>query len=326
VTERLRLSMGMGDYDHVRDLASGVVRMEGLDLLPLDLPVEEIFYRFLNHREWDVSEISMAKYSAMVSRGDTSVVAIPVFPSRMFRHSSIYVRAHSGIEDVAQLRGRRVGLPEWAQTAAVYSRALLVHEYGVPLTDVTWFQAGVNQPGRKEKVALSLPDGVSYTSVPDRSLGEMLLAGDLDAVFSAHPPSCYGDGTGDIVRLVRDHAAVEQEYFARTGIFPIMHAVALRREVVEQHPWVPSTLYKGFEQAKRRSLERFQDVTISRFPLPWLQSALRDGAQDPWPYGVEANRTTLDAFLGFAHEQGVTQRRLRPEELFAPSVDEGFRI
>jgi 4,5-dihydroxyphthalate decarboxylase len=320
--------MGMGDYDHVRDLASGAIKVEGLDLVHLDLPVEEIFYRFLTYREWDVSEISMAKYSAMVSTGDTSLVAIPVFPSRVFRHSSMYVRSDSQIDHPSQLRGRRVGIPEWAQTAAVYSRALLVHEYGVPLSDVEWFQAGVNQPGRKEKVGLAIPDGISYTQVPTRSLSDMLVAGDLDAVFSAHPPECFEHGDGSVVRLVRDAATVEREYFARTRIFPIMHTVAIRREVVEENPWVPATLFKGFEEAKRRSLRRVEDMTISRFPVPWLQACAGSvGADDdPWPYGVEKNRATLDAFLEYAYEQGVVSARLSPERLFAASVDEGFRI
>lgn len=328
MTNRLRLSMGMGDYDHVRDLASGAVLADGIDVVHLDLPVEEIFYRFLRHREWDVSEISLAKYSAMVSRGDTSLVGIPVFPSRVFRHSSMYVRADSGIDHPSKLRGRRVGIPEWAQTAAVYSRGLLVHEYGVGLADVEWFQAGVNQAGRREKVQLTLPDGVSYTPVPTRSLSGMLVDGELDAVLSAHPPECFEHGDGAVVRLFADAASVEKEYRARTGIFPIMHTVVIRREVVDADPWVPASLYKAFREAKRRSLARVGDMTISRFPVPWLQdhAATVAGGADPWPYGVEDNRATLEAFLAFAHEQGVLHSEVRPEQLFAASIDEGFRI
>jgi 4,5-dihydroxyphthalate decarboxylase len=209
----------------------------------------------------------------------------------------------------------------------VYSRALLAHDHGIGLDEVTWFQAGVNQAGRKEKIALNLPDGVSCTSVPDRSLGEMLLAGDLDAVFSAHPPDCF-NGDGSVVRLIRDAAAAERAYFASTGIFPIMHTVVIRREVVDDYPWVPTALFKGFEQAKRRSQARIADITISRFPVPWLHDHVQscDLGPDPWPYGIAPNRVTLEAFLSYAHEQGVLQTALRPEQLFAPSVDEGFRI
>jgi 4,5-dihydroxyphthalate decarboxylase len=321
--------MGISDYDHVRDLFTGAVRLEGLDLVHLDLPVEEIFYRFLHYQEWDVSEISLAKFSAKISQGDDSLVGIPVFPSRVFRHSSFYVRADSGLDDPAQLRGRRIGIPEWAQTAAVYTRGLLTHDYGIPLSEIDWFQGGVNQAGRKEKVSFALPEGVSYTSVPDRSLSELLLAGEVDAVLSAHPPECFERGDGTVIRLFGDPAAVERDYLARTGIFPIMHTVVIRKHVVEENPWVPTTLFKGFQEAKRRSLVRIGDFTISRFPLPWLPDQLRDMGQDgpdPWPYGVADNHVTLEAFLSFAHEQGVLAAPLQPEQLFAPSVDDGFRI
>lgn len=328
MTNRLRLSMAMGGYDHVRDLASGAVAAEGIDIVPLDLPVEEIFYRFLSHREWDVSEISLAKYSSMVSQGDTSLVGLPVFPSRVFRHSSMYVRADSGIDHPSKLEGARVGLPEWAQTAAVYSRGLLVHDYGIDLREIDWYQAGVNQAGRREKVRLELPGGVSYTPVPDRSLGDMLVEGELDAVLSAHPPDCFEQGDGTVVRLFRDAAGVEREYHARTGIFPIMHTVVIRAEVVEANPWVPANLYTAFQEAKRRSLTRIRDMTISRYPVPWLPDQLAGTAPDgdPWPYGVEENRITLEAFLGFAHEQGVLRAPLRAEQLFSPTIDGGYRI
>ena len=328
MTNRLRLSMAMGDYDHVRDLAAGAVVAEGIDILPLDLPVEEIFYRFLKHREWDVSEISLAKYSAMVSQGDTSLVGIPVFPSRVFRHSSMYVRADSGIDHPSKLRGARVGIPEWAQTAAVYSRGLLVHEYGVPLTEIDWYQAGVNQAGRKEKVQLERPEGVSYTPVPDRSLSDMLVKGDLEAVLSAHSPDSFEHGDGTVVRLFRDAAVVERDYHSKTGIFPIMHTVVIRADIVDANPWVPSNLYTAFQEAKRRSLARISDMTISRFPVPWLQDHLANTAidGDPWPYGIEENRVTLEAFLGFAHEQGVLRSALRAEQLFSSAIDAGYRI
>jgi 4,5-dihydroxyphthalate decarboxylase len=325
---RLRLSVGICDYDHVRDLVSGGVPLEGVELLPLELPIEEIFHRFLNHREWDVSEISLAKYSALVSQGDASLVAIPVFPSRVFRHSSMFVRADAGLDHPSQLRGRRIGIPEWAQTAAVYTRGLLAQEYGVPLTEVEWVQAGVNEPGRREKVELSLPDGVSYRPMPQCSLSQMLLDREVDAVFSAHPPDCFERGDGTVVRLFRDPEPIERAYWAKTGIFPIMHTVVVRRAVVDADPWVPATLFKGFEAAKRRSIARLLDRTISRFPVPWLEHHVTaaGAGDDPWPYGVEPNRPTLEAFLDMADQQGVLAKPLRPEDLFSSSVDEGFRI
>jgi len=328
---RLTLSMGIGHYDHVADLLSGAVQCEGLDLRHLELPVEEVFHRFIKYREWDVSEISMAKFSALVSQGDDSLVGIPVFPSRMFRHSSMYVRADSGITDPAQLAGKRIGVPEWAQTAAVYSRGVLTHEYGVPLSDVRWVQAGVDQPGRKEKVRLHLPEGVTCTPDPQHSLSELLLAGQLDAVFSAHPPSCFLQRPDEVVRLFADPPGVERKSWGVTGVFPIMHAVVIRRDVVDAHPWVPVTLFNGFQRAKRRSIERLTDMTVSRFPVPWIQSYVEQSWSrfpegDPWPYGVEANRVTLETFLRFGHEQGVLARPVDPDEMFSPKIKDAFRI
>lgn len=317
------LTMALSGYDHTDDLASGAVRVEGVELTTLALSIEEIFFRFLKYREWHVSELSFAKYLAMRASGDTSLTAIPVFPSRVCRHSSIFVRA-GGLSDPKQLAGGRIGVPEWAQTAAVYSRALLTHDWGIGLDEVEWFQAGVNQPGREEKVVLHVPPGVKLTPVPDRSLDEMLRAGDLDAVFSAHPPESFEQGDPTLVRLFPDYEPVERDYVARTGIFPIMHVIAIRSDVVEQWPWVPGNLLAAFEESKERCLARLSEMTASRCPLPWIPNRLEEMAHllggDPWPYGVEANRTTLEAFIQFAHEQGVIGRRLQPEDLFAPQV------
>jgi 4,5-dihydroxyphthalate decarboxylase len=326
---RLPLTLAMSGYDHVRDLESGVVEVEGVDLRVLSLPVEEIFFRFLHYREWQVSELSLAKYVALRAAGDTSLVAIPVFPSRVCRHSSIFVR-EGGPTDPKELAGARIGVPEWAQTAAVYSRALLQHEWGVDLRDVHWHQAGVNTPGRKEKVALALPDGIELTPVPDRSLDEMLRAGDLDAVFSAHPPASFERGEGGVVRLFPDYLPVEREYVARTGVFPIMHITVIRADVLEADPWVAVNLLTAFEEAKSRSVERLAEMTASRVPLPWGPALLDEARSllgaDPWPYGVDANRVTLQAFTTWAHEQGVASRLLAPEDLFAPQTLAHYKI
>jgi 4,5-dihydroxyphthalate decarboxylase len=325
----VNLTLAISEYEHVRDLTTGRVVPEGISLTCLSLPIEEIFFRFIHYREWDVSELSFAKYLALRAAGDDSITALPVFPSRVSRHSSVYVR-RGGITTPSQLSGARVGLPEWAQTAAIYSRSLLVHEWGIPLRDVHWHQAGVNQPGRAEKVALHLPDGVRLTVVPDRSLDDLLLAGDLDAVFSARPPRSFTEGNPEIIRLFPDFEHVEQEYVRRTGIFPIMHVIAVRSAVIEEHPWVAMNLMEAFEAAKRRSLERLSDVTASRIPLPWAASRLAEAGAllggDPWPYGVAANSTTLEAFVRFAAEQGVIADRVDPEALFAPQVLTRYRV
>jgi 4,5-dihydroxyphthalate decarboxylase len=325
----LRLTMAMSGYDHVRDLATERIRVEGAEITALTLPLEEIFYRFLRYREWHVSELSLAKYVALRAAGDDSLQAIPVFPSRMCRHSSIFVRP-DGPREPAELAGARIGLPEWAQTAAVYTRSLLVHDWGIPLRDVHWVQAGVNQPGRREKVELHLPAGVTLTQEPERSLDEMLLAGDLDAVFSAHPPASFERGDPRITRLFPDYEPVEREYVARTGIFPIMHVVVIRADVLERDPWVAENLFTAFVAAKDASLARLAEMTASRVPLPWLPGRVEEAraliGPDPWPYGVEANRVTLDAFTRYAHEQGVAAKRVEPEELFAPQVLGQYRV
>ncbi len=324
------LTLAISDYDHVHDLTSGRVVPEGISLTCLSFAVEEIFYRFTFHREWDVSEMSMAKYVSLVSQGDQTVTAIPVFPSRVFRHSSIYVRRDGPIKTPADLAGRRVGLPEWAQTAAVYSRGLLAHQYGLDLADIEWFQAGTNQPGRIEKVKLNLPAGVRLTPVPDGNLSDLLLSGGVDAVLAAHAPACFEQNHHNIIRLFEDYVPIEQAYYRETGIFPIMHVIALKKETVDRHPWVPMNLFKAFDQAKRNSVERMLDITAPRVPIPWCFEHARRAQEtfgaDHWPYGIEANRRTLDAFLQYAFEQGVCHRRLAPEDLFPPQMRGSFKV
>lgn len=327
---RLSLTLAISRYDHVRDLTAGEVTPGGIALTALELPVEEIFHRYLKFREWEVSELSLAKYAALMSQGNSPFTAIPVFPSRFFRHSSIYVRAGGPVKTPSDLKGRRVGIPEWAQTAAVYSRGFLVEDYGLDLTAIDWIQAGVNEPGRREKVALNLPPGVRLTPQPEKSLDGMLLAGEIDAVMSAHPPAAAEAGDPRVTRLFENFRAVEEEYWKRTRVFPIMHVVAIRREVVDRFPWVPMNLMKAFEEAKRRSTLRLGEFTASRYPIPWMADvAARAYAAfggDPFPYGIEANRITLDAFLRWAFEQGVCQRRLAPEDLFAPGTEQRFKV
>ena len=326
----LHLTAALSDYDHVRDLASGLVQPNGITLTTLTLPVEETFFRFLKDREWDVSELSMGKYAAMRAMGDHSVIAIPVFPSRMFRHSSFYVRADSDLRSAADLRGRRVGIPEWGQSASVYSRGFLVHQYGIGLREIQWVQAGVNMKGRGEKLEFTLPAGVAVERRPDTTLDDLLLAGGIDAMASAHPPRSFERGDPRVRRLFEDYRAVEEQSFRDTGVFPIMHTVAIRAEVLEQAPWAAMELFKAFEEAKRRSVARMRDFTAARVPFAWGAHAAQQAealfGADPWPYGIEPNRVTLDAFLGFAHEQGLCPVRLKPEDLFPPQFRHSFII
>ena len=327
----LRLTLALNESDQVRDLVLGRVPVGGVELTCLSLPVEEIFFRFPKFQEWEVSELSLAKFTYLRSRdGGDAPVGIPVFPSRTFRHSAVFVRGDGSVRGPADLRGRRVGLPEWTVTATVYVRGLLAHTYGVGLDEVEWVQAGTNEPGRVEGVEIALPAGVRITPVPDRSLNDLLLAGEIDAVITAHPPAEFKLGTGRIVRLFEDFQRVEEDSYRETGVFPIMHLIAIRRDVYEASRWVAMELQKAFEEAKRRSIERMLDPNAPSTPLPWgpayAQRARELFGGDFWPYGIEPNRATLAAFLGFAHEQGVATRLLEPEELFAAEVQTAFRI
>jgi 4,5-dihydroxyphthalate decarboxylase len=331
MTNKLSLTLAISPYDLVSDLTAGLVVPEAIKLTSLvNMPVEEIFYRFIVNREWDVSEISLAKYVSMRSQGDDAFIAIPVFPSRIFRHASLYVRRDGPVHAPADLAGRRVGLPEWAQTAAVYSRGFLMHQFGIDLASIEWVQAGVNRPGRIEKVEVCLPPGVILTRRPEATLSDMLVAGEVDAVLSARAPECFDEGHPNIRRLFEKFMEVETAYYQQTSIFPIMHTVAIRGEVLDRHPWIAVNLFKAFEEARNRSIARALDPTHPMFPIPWCFEHARLAQEcfgkDYWPYGIEPNRKTLEAFLRYAHEQGVCHRLLKVEELFPKQLLSSFRI
>ena len=329
----LPLTLALGAYDHTRDVTDGTVRVEGVQLRTLDLPIEEIFYRFTLHREWDASEMSMGKYIALRSQDDQSVMALPVFISRAFRHSMFYVREGGAIQRPEDLHGKRIGIPEWAQTAGIYGRGYLSDYVGVKLASIEWVQAGVNEAGRQEKVKLKLPEGIRYRNVPDRSLNDMLLAGEIDAVMSARPPAALGRG---IMRLMPDSQSLEEQYFKDTRIYPIMHSLVLKSAVLDAHPWVGMNLVKAFLEAKTRSIARLSDVTASHAPVAWMDSyASRMRSifgDDFFPYGIgtehggEINRATLTAFLKFGFEQGVCHRLLDVEELFPKQVLASYKV
>lgn len=327
---KMQISLAIGDYDHVRDFVGGRVLAEGLDINFQILPTPEIFDRATRDQEWDVCEMSWGKFTGMYSQGDDSLVPIPVFPSRVFRHSALYVKKGSGLDSLEKLRGKRVGDPDWAHTAGIYVRGFLMHEVGLKLEDIEWIQAGTNRPGRHENLDIKLSPQVKRRSVQDKSLDEMLLAGEVDAILSAIPPKSFVAGNPDMIRLLPDHVEVEAEYFRRTGIFPIMHFIAIRRALFEKEPWIAVNLYKAFEEAKDRSVARVRNIMISHFPLPWNPDNARRAAElfgpDIWPYGVAPNRKTLEAFLTFAYEQGVAHRPVTLEELFPSSVRHILRV
>ena len=329
-TASVHLSLAVCDYEHVREITQGLVRADGITLTPLIFPsIEEITFRFIKSLEWDVSELSFGKYIALTSQGIAPMVAIPVFPSRVHRHSAIYVRGDRGIKTAKDLEGRAVGIPEWAQTAGIYVRGILAEEYGADLAKIRWLQAGVNEPGRAEKVELKLPAGVSYRSRPDTSLSAMLASGEIDAVISARAPGAVFPG-GAVARLFPNHRAEEERFFKKTGIFPIMHLITIRRAVIEQHPWIAMNLFKMFDEAKRRCFGRLRDFTCARIPLPWAAAITDEIAaafgSDPYPYGIAESRPTLEAFCRYAHDQGVTRARMTIEDLFPPEVRATARV
>jgi len=328
----IHLSIAMCDYDHTRDLLSGRVRVEGIDITHLQLAIQEIFYRFSNAFEWDVSEMSLGKYCSHVAAGDPPMVAIPVFPCRMFRQSSIYVHRDSPIRTAADLAGKKVGVPEWSQSATIYVRGWLVNNVGIPLNSITWFQAGGDQSGRKEMGKVQAPPGVTVVPIVDRSMNDMLIDGTLDAMINAQPPKLFLDGDPRIRRLYSDYRKAEEIYFEETGIFPIMHTVVIRRAIFERHPWVAMNLLKAFEIAKNNSVARAVDMSVPGFPVPWQRnhteevSAKLFGKGNYWPYGIEPNRRTLETFLLYCEQQGVTSRRLSVEELFPREVQSEYRV
>lgn len=321
---KLKLTLACTEADQTRDFTQGSVEAEGIELTYLPLGIPEMFHRFIVNREFDASECSFGRYLALRSQGDTSRTAIPVFLSRIFRHSAIFVRRDGPIERPEGLRGRRIGIPDWSQTAVIYIRGLLAHEYGVGLDAVHWVVGGVDRPSPAEFAEMQPPAGVPVEHARDRSLDELLAAGEIDAIGCADPPHSFHHGDGRTVRLIRDYRAAEAASFRKTGIFPIMHVLVLQTAVLDAHPWVARSLFKAFSEAKRRSLARFANNSVACYPLPWvpaiLDDARRELGDDWWPYGLEPNRRTLEAFLGFAHEQGVTARKMVLEELFAPTV------
>ena len=326
------LTLAIEDYDHVRALMAGEIKPKGIDLTCLQFQVEETFFRFANAYEWEVSELSLAKFCSLRSQNDPPIVGIPVFISRMFRHSAFYIRNDGKIRKSSDLKGCRIGVPEWTQTATVYARGWLHHEGGAKLNEVEWVQGGVNQPGRLEMGKTNVPKDIKITPVSNTSLTDLLLKGELDAIISARPPDVFLSGDGRLQRLMPNHREIELDYFQRTGVYPIMHTIAIKRDVYEKNPWIAVNLMTAFEAAKDKMVERMSDINVSRIPLPWLPDTFEktkaeffpDG--DYWPYGIEGSRATLETFLSYCNEQGVTHKKMRPEDLFVPETLTSFKV
>jgi 4,5-dihydroxyphthalate decarboxylase len=327
----LRLSIAVGDYDRTRPLIDGDVRIDGVDAAYLRLSPEEIFFRAFRNAEFDICELSMSSFTVSLARGDAAYVGIPVFPSRAFRHTSIYVRADRNIDTPADLKGRRVGTPEYQLTACVWARALLEDEYGVTPADIEWVRGGFEEPGRKEKIALRLPNGVRLASAPEgRSLSAMLTDGEIDAMIGPRMPSSIYDKDAKVRWLFADPIAAAADYYRRSRIFPIMHLIGVRKDLVERHRWLPATVFKAFATAKAVCAARLADTSATKVMLPFVEEQLHNARQlmghDFWSYGFSENRHVLEAFLRHHHKQGLSERLVSPEEMFHPSTLETFRI
>jgi 4,5-dihydroxyphthalate decarboxylase len=328
---RLQLSLACWDYDRTRALADGSVRPEGIDLIYNNLFVEETFFRMLRNREFDIAEMSMSSYCVSLMREDPPFVAIPVFPSRFFRHSCIFVSAKSGIREPKDLAGKKIGVPEYQMTAPVWIRGILQDEYSVDPAGCEYWTGGEEEPGRDEKLALDLPSKFKVKPIgPQQTLARMIAEGQLDAMHTARAPSTFATRPEAVKRLFENFVEVEKAYYRKTRIFPIMHTVVIRRELYRANRWIAQSLHKAFAQAQRKTYEQLGTSMALATMLPWQSAHVEEArallGEDWWPYGVEPNRHVLETFLRYHHEQGLSKRRLEVEELFAPETLASFRV
>jgi 4,5-dihydroxyphthalate decarboxylase len=327
----MRLTLACGDYDRTRALIDGTVAPDGIELVYLNQPVEETFFRMMRYREFDCSEMSLSSYVASLNAEQPPFIAIPVFPSRFFRHSCIFVSAKSGVRKPEELKGKRIGVPEYQMTAPVWIRGILSDDHGLKVTDVEHFSGGEEEPGRDEKLKLNLPPHIKLRPIPGhKTLSRMLADGELDALVTARAPSTFHKEPGNVKRLFPNYVEVEKEYYRRTKIFPTMHTVVIRRDVYEKNRWVAQSLYKAFVAAKARAYELYNQTAALPAMVPWLvaevEEARKEMGEDWWPYGLEPNRKALETFLRYHHEQGLSPRPFTPEELFARETLTSFKV
>ncbi len=315
----LRLSLACGPYDRTQAMIDDIIRPEGIDLNYVPLQPAEIFWRQLQYNEFDACEMSLSNYVMLLSRPNPPCIAIPVFPSRVFRHGYFFINTDKGIEGPEDLVGKRGGVPEYSMTAAVYMRGLLQHEYGVTPDQIDWLQ------GREDRIELQLPDNVNVTQAPKGTeLGDLLERGEIDFLMTANNPLSFRRGSPKVARLFPNYVDLEKDHYKRTRIYPIMHTVVIRRDIYDRDPWVALSLYKAFCAAKDRCYGYLKELGSPKVSVAWLQPMIEEEQEifgpDWYPYGLEANRPTIEALLQYGFEHGLTGRRIEPEELFAPST------
>jgi 4,5-dihydroxyphthalate decarboxylase len=327
---KLKLSIAVGDYDRMRPLVDGAVQIDGVDPQYMLLEPEEIFFRAFRHADFDICELSLSSYCVKTAAGASLYTAVPIFPSRAFRHTSIYIRTDR-IKAPADLRGKRVGVPEYQLTANVWVRMILEEDYGIRPSDVSWVRGGYEHTGRIEKIALDLPSDVRLESVGEHETISTLLAdGKLDAVIGPRAPACFTRGHPNIGYLFPDPQKAATEWYQRTKLFPIMHTLGIRRTLAESHAWLPAAIVKAFESSKAIALAKLGDTSATKVTLPFVEEQLRAAralmGEDYWPYGLVPNRHVLQRFLQRHHAEGLSPRLLQPEELFHPASLETYKI
>ena len=326
---KLNLSVAVGPYDRTRALIDGAVQIDGVNPSCMTLSPEEIFFRAFRHAEFDICELSMSSFTVKTAQGGGPYVGVPAFVSRMFRHTSIYVRTDR-IKKPEDLKGKRIGVPEYQLTANVWARSFLEDDYGVKPSDIQWVRGGIEDAGRPEKISIKLPDDVKLEDAPaGKSISAMLAEGTIDAFMAPRPPS-LPKNTPNIGWLFPDPVATAKDYYKRTGIFPIMHIVGVRRTLAEQHPWLPGAVFKAFEQSKAHAMELLSDTSATKVTLPFIEERLAEArelmGEDFWSYGIEPNRKTLESFLRQHHREGLSARLVTPEEMFHPGTHESFKL
>jgi 4,5-dihydroxyphthalate decarboxylase len=330
--QQVHITMAGGFYDRTRAIIDGSVRPEGLTLNYIEMPIEEVFWRVLRYGEFDVAECSLAYYMISKSRGiGHDCVAIPLFPSRCFRHGFVFVNRTSGIKRPEDLAGKLMGVPEYAMTAALWLRGLFEHDYGVQPGAIRWRVGGIEQPNRSDRMSVPVHAKVEIEPIPPgKCLNGMLVSGKIDAMMSPRIPSSYRNKHPDILRLFPDYHNDERAYYARIGFVPIMHTVVMKRPLYEREPWIAQSLVKAFRDSSRRCIERMLDINALPYSLPWYLPAIEEIlevlGEDFWPEGLEANWLNVAALMQYAKEQGLIDRLFTREELFAPNTLREFRI
>ena len=326
---KLNLSLAVGPYDRTRALIDGSVQIDGVSVAGMTLSPEEIFFRAFRQAEFDICELSLSSFTVKTAQGNCPYVGVPAFVSRAFRHTAVYVRTDR-IKKAEDLKGKRVGVPEYQLTANVWARAILEDDHGVKPSDIHWVRGGIEDADRPEKIAIKLPPNVKLEEAPaGKSISRLLAEGAIDGFIAPRPPS-LPKGTPHVGWLFADPVAAAKDYYKRTGIFPIMHLVGVRRELVERNPWLPGAVFKAFEQAKKAALDLLSDTSATKVTLPFVEERLIEAralmGEDFWSYGLEPNRKTLESFLKHHHAQGLSPRLVKPEELFHPGTLESFKL